>query len=210
MPIRNGRQIMLAWLVSMCLLSPIGARAQQSPSCQFVSFKVTLNAGDNYERELGGGLLFRVRSQKEPGWFVDIVPAEENTKDYIYPANVPLRFNPNQTLGPGYGETVQSSLSHPHEMNFLLDRTNYERISAVVGNVLHSYQTPDPDQALTDYTNAVDNARKGWLHISIASYKADPQTGALVHIKLRVGITTPQDFQFAPGVSPWPSPCHRE
>jgi hypothetical protein len=154
MPIRNGRQIMLAWLVSMCLLSPIGARAQQSPSCQFVSFKVTLNAGDNYERELGGGLLFRVRSQKEPGWFVDIVPAEENTKDYIYPANVPLRFNPNQTLGPGYGETVQSSLSHPHEMNFLLDRTNYERISAVVGNVLHSYQTPDPDQALTDYTNA--------------------------------------------------------
>lgn len=210
MPIRNGRHILVAGLVSLCLLAPTGAQAQRSPSCQFVSFKVTLDANDNYERELGGGLLFRVRSQKEPGWFVDIVPAEANTNDYIYPVNLPLRFNGNQTLGPGYGETVKSSLSHAHEMNFLLDQSDYDRISGLIGNVLWSYQTPDPDKALADYTRAVDNARKGWLTISIASYKADPKTGALGRIKLRVGITTPQNFQFAPGVSPWPSPCHRE
>lgn len=208
MPIRNSRQSLLAGLISLCLLSPIGARAQRSLSCQIVSFKVTVNANDNYERELGGGLLFRVRSQKE-GWFVDIVPAEENTKDYIYPVNLPLRFNGNQTFGPGDGETVKTSLSHPHEMNFLLDRSDYDRISALVGNVLRSYQTPDPDRALADYTKAVDNAPKGWIRITTSSYKTDPKTGTLTRIKLRVGITTPPDFQFAPGLNPWSSPCHR-
>lgn len=213
MPIRNDRQILLSGFLALCLLSPIGAQAQRSLSCQIVSFKVTLNANDNYERELGGGLLFRVRSQKEPGWFVDIVPAEQNTKDYIYPVNLPLRFNGNQTLGPGYGETVKSSLSHAHEMNFLLNRSDYDRISSLVGNVLWSYKTPDPDKALADYTNAIDNARKGSLTITISSYKTDPKTkkeaGALTRIKLRVGITTPADFQFAPGLNPWPAPCHR-
>jgi hypothetical protein len=209
MPIRKGRRILLAGLLSLCLLSPVGAMAQRSPSCQIVYFKATLNANDNYERELGGGLLFRVRSKKDPGWLVDVVPAEENTKDYIYPVNLPLRFNPNQTLGAGYGETVKSSLSHTHEMNFLLDRTDYDRISALVGNVLRSYQTPDPDKALANYTNAVDNARKGSVTITIHSYKADPKTGALARIKLRVGITTPPDFQFAPGLNAWPAPCRR-
>jgi hypothetical protein len=218
MPTRSGLYIFAA-LLSFPLFSSIG-HAQQAPSCQFVSFKVTLNANDNYERELGGGLLFRVRSENEPGWFVDIVPAEANTKDYIYPVNLPLRFNANQTLGPGYGETAKSSLSHPHEMNFLLDRSDYDRISSLIPRVLS-----DPDRALADYTNAVDNARKGWVRITISSYKTDPKTdsktdsktnsetnlktGALTHIKLRVGITTPPDFQFAPGLNPWPAPCHR-
>jgi hypothetical protein len=204
MSIRRGCHSLFAGLLLLCLLLPGCVFAQRSPSCQIVSFKVALNANDNYERELGGGLLFRVRSQKEPGWFIDIVPAEEITKDYVYPVNLPLRFNANQTLGPGYGETVQSSLSHAHEMNFLLDRADYERISALIPKVLS-----DPDTALADYTIAVDNARKGFINITISSHKTDPKTGALAHIKLRVGITTPLDFQFAPGLNPWPSPCHR-
>jgi hypothetical protein len=209
MPIRRVCKILLAGLLPLRLFSPIGAQAQQSLSCQFVSFKVTLKANDSYERELGGRLLFRINSQKEQGWFVDIVPAEENTKDYIYPVNLPLRFNGNQTLGPGYGETVKSSLSHPHEMNFLLDRSDYERISTLVGSVLRSYQTADPDKTLADYTSAVDSAQKGSVRITVSSYKTDPKAGALARIKLRVGITTPADFQFAPGLNSWPSPCHR-
>jgi hypothetical protein len=201
--------MLLAGLLWLCLLSPSAAQAPHSLSCQSVSFKVTLHTNDNFERELGGGLLFRVRSEKDSGWFVDVVPAEANTKDYVYPVNLPLRFNPNQTLGPGYGETVKSSLSHPHEMYFLLDRSDYDRIYELVGNVLWSYQTPDPDKALADYNNAVEQARKGSINLIVSSYKTDPRTGALARIKLRVGITTPPDFQFAPGLTPWPAPCHR-
>jgi hypothetical protein len=189
--------MILAGLLLMPVVAVIGAQAQ-SYSCQSVFFKAALNAGDDFTRELGGGLLFRVRSQKELGWFLDIVPAEANTKDYIYPVNLPLRSNGNQTLGPGFGETVKSSLAHPHEMDFLLNRTDFERIFDLVGNVLQSYKTNDPDKALSDYANAVDRVKKGSLRVAISSYKTDSKTGSLTHIKLRVQITTPMDFQFAP------------
>lgn len=208
MPEWNGRQRLLAALVLVCGIAAVGAQAQSSAACQFVSFKVALNAGDNFERELGAGLLFRVRSQKEQGWFLDIVPAEANTKDYIYPVNLPLRFNGNQTLGPGYGETVKSSLAHPHEMKFLLNRADYDRVFGLIGNVLWSYRTSDPDKALSDYTNAVDEASKGTLRINVSSHKTDPKTGALTRIKLRAQITVPANFQFAPHLNPFPWPCH--
>ncbi|HKN17760.1 MAG TPA: hypothetical protein VJX47_12500 [Candidatus Sulfotelmatobacter sp.] len=217
MSIRNGRERLQAVLLLVCLIAAThvcpndararDVRAQSAPACQFVSFKVHLNAGDNFERELGGGLLFRVRSQKDSSWFLDIVPAEENTKDYIYPVNLPLRFNGNQTFGPGFGETVKSSLAHPHEMYFLLNRRDYDRVFSLIGNVLRSYQTSDPDKALADYTNAIDDANKGWLRVTISSYKTDSK-GALTRIKLRVEFTTPPDFQFAPHLNPFPWPCH--
>jgi len=203
-----GRRRVLARLTLLCAIAPVGAQAQSPAACQYVSFKVVLNAGDDFERELGGGLLFRVRSEKEQGWFLDIVPAEANTKDYIYPVNLPLRFNGNQTLGPGYGETVKSSLAHSHEMKFLLSRADYDRVFGLIGNVLWSYQTSDPDKALSDYMEAVDEAHKGSLLIHISSYKADPKSGALTRIKLRVEITTPASFQFAPHLNPFPWPCH--
>jgi hypothetical protein len=214
MSIRNVRKWRLASLISVCLLSAcflstLCANAQAPDSCRSIFIKVSLNVYEDFQLELGGGLLFRVMSEKDPGWFIDVVPAEANTKDYVYPVNLPLRLNPNQTLGPGYGETVKSSLSHPHEMNFLLDHADYDRIFGLVDNVLRSYQTSDPDRALSDYTNAVDDARKGWLRVRISSYKTDPKSGALSRLKLKVQIVTPSDFQFAPGVSPWPAACHR-
>jgi hypothetical protein len=204
----NGRQMLLAGSLLVCLIAAIDVRAQSSSACQSVSFKVALNVGDSFERELGAGLLFRVRSLKELGWFLDIVPAEANKQDYIYPVNTPLRFNGNQTLGPGYGETFKSSLAYPHEMRFLLNRSDYDRVSGLIGNVLWSYQTPDPDKALDDYTKAVDEARKGSLKVTVSSYKTAPKTGAPTRIKLRVEVTTPADFQFAPHLNPLPWRCH--
>lgn len=197
-----------AVMVAFCLMAEGGAQAQSSPGCQTVSFKAALNAGENLQRELGAGLLFRVSSQKQSGWFLDVVPAEAVTKDYVYPVNLPLRFNGNQTLGPGYGETLKSSLSHPHEMLFLLKPSDYDRVFDLIGNVLWPYQTSDPDKALSDYTEAVDRASKGWLKVSVASYKTDPKTGAATRLKLRVQITIPLDFQLAPKLYPLPAPCH--
>ena len=213
MSIRNVRKWRLASLISVCLLSAcflstLCANAQAPDSCRSIFIKVSLNVYEDFQLELGGGLLFRVMSEKDPGWFIDVVPAEANTKDYVYPVNLPLRLNPNQTLGPGYGETVKSSLSHPHEMNFLLDHADYDRIlgwsTMFCGLIKLPIQT---GRFLTTRMPWTTHGRDDSVRIS--SYKTDPKSGALSRLKLKVQIVTPSDFQFAPGVSPWPAACHR-
>jgi hypothetical protein len=196
-----------ATLISAFVVAALLSQAQVSSSCNSVSFKVTLHVSEDFEKELGGGLLFRVKSAKQPGWFVDIVPAEATSQDYIYPVNLPLRFNPNQTLGPGYGESVRSSLAYTHEMQFLLYKPDYDRVSSLIGNVLWSSQTSDPDKALSDYASAARKAKKGMLKVNVFSYKTNNATGALARIKLRVQITTPLEFQYAPGLTPMPASC---
>jgi hypothetical protein len=194
-----------ATLISAFVVAAILSQAQVS-SCNSVSFKVTLHVSEDFEKELGGGLLFRVKSEKQPGWFVDIVPAEATSQDYIYPVNLPLRFNPNQTLGPGYGESVRSSLAYTHEMQFLLYKPDYDQVSSLIGNVLWSYRSSDPDKALSDYASAARKAKKGMLKVTVSSYKTNA-TGALARIKLRVQITTPLEFPYAPGLTPMPATC---
>jgi hypothetical protein len=202
---RIGLMIRAA-LISAFFLGSIMTQAQGSPTCNFVSFKVALHAGENFERELGGGLLFRMTSEKQPGWFFDIVPAEANSKDYIYPVNLPLRFNPNQTLGPGYGENVKSSLGYAHEMQFLLYKADYDQVSSLIDGVLWPDKVSDPDRALAEFARAARRAKKGRLKVIISSYKTDG-SGALVRIKLRVQMTTPLEFQYAPGFYAMPTAC---
>jgi hypothetical protein len=207
MPRWNKKAMLLAGLFVASQAAAIGAGAQSATECHSVFFKADLRAGDNFERELGGGLLFRAKSQKDSGWFIDIVPSEADTKDYVYPVNLPLRFNGEQTLGKGY-ETVKDSLRYAHEMNFLLRGSDYDRVFGLLGNVLWSYQTKDPDKALADYSNAVDAASKGWLKVSVGSHKIDAKTGGLTRMKIRVQVITPVEFQFAPKLGPLPWRCH--
>lgn len=186
-----------SFLLSACLFAAIVAHAEVSPQCHSVSFEVKLDVYDDSEQSLGRNLLFRVQTLKEPGWFIDIVPADATAKDYIYPVNPPLRFNGSQYLGPGY-ESLKSSMSYAHEMPFLLNRVDYDRVSSLIGNVLWPHQTADPDKAASDYKNAVKNAKKGWLKVTISSYKLDAKTSELAGIELRVQVTTPMSFEFAP------------
>jgi hypothetical protein len=191
-----------AFLMAVCLLATIATQAEASPGCHSVSFKVALEVYDDFEQKLSSGLLFRVKSGSEPGWFFDIVPGDAASNDYIYPVNLPLRFNANQYLGAAYGESVKSSLAYPHDMRFLLYQTDYDHVASLIGNVLWPYQTSDPDKAVSDYKSAVKKANKGWLVVTAASHKTDAKTGELASLKLRVRVTTPLDFQFAPGLKP--------
>lgn len=196
-----------AFVLALCSLVTIAAQAETVRSCQSASFNADLKVFDNFEQELGAGLTFRIKTGADPAWTFDIVPSNAASNDYIYPVNFPLRFNASQYLGPAYGEDVKASLSHPHEVRFVLDRADYERVSSLVGNVLWPYQTSDPDGALASYMNAVKNAKKGWLTVKALSYKTDPKTDALTDMALHVQVTTPQDFVFASGLKPKPASC---
>ena len=65
-----------SFLLSACLFAAIVAHAEVSPQCHSVSFEVKLDVYDDSEQSLGRNLLFRVQTLKEPGWFIDIVPAD--------------------------------------------------------------------------------------------------------------------------------------
>jgi len=197
-----GMAIIRLSLLVLCLSGAVAARAQlpaASPPCRSVSLAADLEVYDDFEQNLGSGLVLRVKSFKEPGWFVDVVPAAKPNDDYVYPVNPPLRFNGNQTLGPGYGEDVKSSLGHPHEMRFLLTPADYDHVSSFIGNVLWPYQTPTPDQALKDYSAALDSVRTGWLKLTVRHYETD-SSGQLKSIQFRVQVVTPSDFEFAEGL----------
>lgn len=187
-----------AFLLLVCSGVAIVTPAKASRPCHSVAFTVALEVYDDFEQPLGGDLLFRVKTLSEPGWFFDIVPADATGNDYIYPVNPPLRFNGSQYFGAAYSESVKTSVSYPHEMRFLLDRTDYDHVSSLTGNVLWPYQASNPDKALSNYRTAVKNAKKGWLNVAVSSYKLDAKTGELAHIELRVQVTGPLSFQFAP------------
>jgi len=183
-------------LLFLCLFSSVRGAAQppgDTPSCHSVLFAAKLNAYDDFDQDLGDGLVLRVKSFNEPAWFIDVVPAAKPQNDYVYPVNPPLRFNGNQMLGPGYSETIESSLNHPHEMYFLLSAPDFDRISSLIGNVLWPYQTSDPDKALADYLAALKAAKTGWLELTVRHYEVDA-AGGLKSIQFRVQVVVPSDF----------------
>lgn len=182
-------------LLQFCVLC-IAAMATQKntavPSCRSVSLGAKISIDQTFKKELGEGLLLRVQPL-DGNWFVDVVPAARPQDDYVYPVNPPLRFNGNQTLGPGYNETTASSLGHPHKLRFLLDDGDFKHFSALIGNVLWPQQTSDPDKARADYEDALTAARMGWLQLTVQNYETD-KGGDLKSIQFRARVIVPSDF----------------
>ena len=130
-------------LTAFCLLIAAVAQAQPPPApCRSVSFEAELSAGDSFGKMVGGNLVFRLHPMPSGpkgrlnGWRLILAPSQAADKDYIYPVNPPLRFNGLQILGPSYGEDTKASLGQPHEMRFLLNQADYDRISPLVTNAL--------------------------------------------------------------------------
>src|SRR5690242_8981788 len=91
----------LNFLFLLVILRTADCLAQASPEtamCVSASFAAELEVYDNFEEEIGDGLVFQLKAGKEPGWFIDVVPAKSPNNDYVYPVNPPLRFNPTQML----------------------------------------------------------------------------------------------------------------
>jgi len=124
-----------------------------------------LQAGGHFEKVIGGDLVFRLEPEilgphgDLHGWQISLAPSHESDRDYIFPVNPPLRFNGLQTLGPGYGDDTKTSLAHPHEMFFLLDRADYDRIWPLLTNALWPYSAPEPDKAGGNTGDEANNAR---------------------------------------------------
>ena len=130
--------------------------------------------------------------------------------DYIYPVNPPLRFNGLETLGPGYGDDVKASLGHPHEMRFLLDAADYDRLWPLVTNALWPSDAPDPEAAADKYFQALKSLTTGYLTITVQNYDVDPTNGSIRSITFVAEFTAPKSFAFDLALKPRPSRCVTE
>jgi hypothetical protein len=208
----------LIGLAALALGSHGGPPAWAAPrtrGCHAAAFTVTVAANDRVEKTIGSGLTFRLEPQAlgpdggATGWQMTIVPSRSPTEDYIHPVNPPLRFNGVQIFGPSYGDDVEASLSHVHEVRFLLRAADYDRIAPLLTNALWPYSAPRPDAAADEYTTVLKGLTTGRLAVTVVSYETTPDTDSLRRMTLRAELTTPGTFTFAPGLKPRPTSCPR-
>lgn len=194
--------------------APVWA-ASRIPTCHAALFTVEVVAGDRVEKPIGRDLTFRLDPQglgpdgDINGWQMTMVTSRSPTEDYIYPVSPPLRFNGVQIFGPSYGDDTKTSLSHPHEVRFLLRGADYDRIYPLLTNALWPYSAPRPDAAADEYTSVLKDLTTGRLKVTVTSYETTPGTDSLRRMTLRAEFTAPGSFTFAPELKPKPAPCPR-
>jgi len=182
-------------------------------SCHSIMLTGQLQAGAHFEKVISGDLVFKLEPEtlgphgELHGWQVSLAPSREPDRDYIYPVNPPLRFNGLQTLGPSYGDDTKTSLAHPHEMFFLLDRADYDRLWPLLTNALWPYSAPKPDKAADQYISALKTFIVGQLKLTVPAYDADPVNGSIRRINFQAEFTTPRNVELDPALKPQRAEC---
>lgn len=142
------RRVLILWVLSPVLL----AAQNKGALCRSFTLAGKLAAKASFKRDIGNGLSFQVKPTglgakgELDGWEIYIVRPEDPDKDYIYPVNLPLRFNGVQILGASYNDDAGTSLGRPHEMWFLTNKADYDKMSPVLNNALWPYMSPHPDK----------------------------------------------------------------
>jgi hypothetical protein len=168
-----------------------------TPTCHEFSFEGRVNGGEEYSHELGGGLKIRLLpSKKNWGWVIEIQPLDD-TDDYAYPVNPPLRSGNSQWLSPGYGATVEQQLKYEHEVFFVLNRTEHERALKLADAAISS---SDPEAA-GRFLSILPTLRSAALKITPINYETADEGETLKWMQFGVTVTTPGNFRPAPGLN---------
>src|SRR5688572_24767431 len=112
----------------------------QSP----VKFAGEVHRGQDFEREFGNGLVFKLRASRDrdsvtPGWTIEVRPRGEAASDveFSWVATPPYRsFNPRY-LEVSYGYSAEEIVAmNPREFKFVRDRSSYDQASDAVRTLL--------------------------------------------------------------------------
>jgi hypothetical protein len=126
--------------------------------------------------------------------------------DFIYPVNSPLRFNPSQLLGCGYGQTSRESWRINRELRFLVNESDYERFGSFLNNALWPGDAANPDRAAAEYLTALGKLNTGLLRLKILH--ADVAADDVVRsVGLKVEFIAPSNFHFDPALRPHSFSC---
>jgi hypothetical protein len=194
----------IAFLILLCLEFPFSAnrcfeaKANAAPrpqQCRKAVFSGSINGGEPYSRELGSGLTLKLIPLKDNwGWEIQVRPHGRDD-DYGYPLNPPLRGGNEQYLGTGYGLTAREQLSHEHEVRFLLDAADYQRIFKLASHALWPYQAPNPDNAAQLYFDGIAKARSGLIRLAISGSETNADGSEVKWMRFDATVIVPSSFE---------------
>jgi hypothetical protein len=160
-----------------CLIALSATACAQGASCRTTEFTATLNGDEAFAKSIGASLRLRlIPLNRAWGWVVSVSPMSEDSQDWTYPVNMPLRTGERQVLGTGYGETVREKLQYEHSIRFVLNQMDFAMYSRMANETLES---SDPDAA-GRYIAAIQNATTSRLRFRVTvptSFAIDPNLG---------------------------------
>jgi hypothetical protein len=191
----------IALVIATCLSfsrSETKANSASRPEqCKKAVFSGSINGGEPYSRELGSGLTLKLIPLKDNwGWEIQVRPHDSND-DYGYPLNPPLRGGNAQYLGTGYGITAREQLSQEHEVRFILDAADYQRIFKLASDALWPYQAPNPDNAAQLYFDAIARAQSGLIRFAIRDFETNSDGNEVKWMRFDVTVIVPSNFEMA-------------
>lgn len=182
-------------------------RAGTPGQCRAVTFTASLDAGNRFVQKVGD-LKFAIRATHDKGfcngWTFSMEDASGN--DFIYPVNMPLRFNPSQFLGCSYGLTARQGLEMNRTMRFILAEQDYLRLDPLMENALWPGESPDPDHAAEIYLKAIRAVHTGLLRLKTVHFKLSPN-GLIRSATFRVELIAPASFHFGSLLKPYSTAC---
>src|SRR5262245_35930519 len=194
------RRTLILWLLSS---SALLSAQNKSSGCRSFSLNGELAAKASFERVIGNGLSFQIKPTglgakgDLDGWEIYIVRPEDPQHDYIYPVNLPLRFNGVQILGASYNDDAKASLERPHEMWFLLNKAGYDKMSPAVEHAYWPYSAPHPDKVADEFYGALKSVETGWMEFAVLQYELVPDADSVKRIKFQVDFNVPKSFKLA-------------
>jgi hypothetical protein len=178
-----------------CWIALSATAYTQVATCRTTEFTAGLNGEEAFSKTIGASLRLQLIPLKQSwGWVVRVSPASDDSQDWTYPVNMPLRTGERQVLGTGYGETVREKLQYEHSIRFLLDQKEFAKYSQMANETLKSR---DPDAA-GRYISAMENATTGLVAIKPLEFTTSDNGEAVKWARLRFRVTVPMPFAIGP------------
>src|SRR5262245_57156031 len=127
---------MVAVIALLILLSPQDSRRQPT------RFTAEISRGQDFEREFGSGLVFRLRASKDPqtpGWTIEVRPRGETNPEVEFScvATPPYRFFNPRYLDVSYGLPAQQIIeTNPRASHFVRNRAAHHAGAEAVTKLL--------------------------------------------------------------------------
>jgi hypothetical protein len=202
------RTTVMATLVGLALWGGLWSRSSASgPHCNAVSFAARLNVGESFAQKVDD-LEFKIRPTHDKGfcdgWTFSL--DDPDGHDFIYPVNMPLRFNPSQFLGCSYGLTARQGLEMKRSLRFILTEGDYLLLDPLMRNALWPGDSPHPEHAAERYLKAIAAVRTGLVRLNTLRFEVSSD-GLVRSAVFRVDLIAPADFHFNPALKPFSMTC---